>query len=86
MTEISQIFSNLSKYICLICTNLNDLTFPSAVELNLLAKRLLTGNFTFSTLICSALRAEILQICSNFTKDIYLTKIFKIYLHDLFDF
>ena len=35
MTEISQIFSNLSKYICLICTDLNDLTFPSAVELNL---------------------------------------------------
>ena len=23
---------------------------------------------------------------TNFTKDIYLTKIFKIYLHDLFDF
>ena len=36
-------------------------------------------------MIYSALRAEILQICSNLTKYIYLTKLFKIYLHDLFD-
>ena len=69
----------------MIWKDLWDLTFPSAVELNLLAKRLLTGNFTCSTMIYSALRAEILQICSNHTKYIYLTKLFKIYLHDLFD-
>ena len=64
---ISQNYSKYIYMICLIWKDLIDLTFPSAVELNLLAKRLLTGNFTFSTLIYSALRAEISQICSNLT-------------------